>query len=593
MYVGGTFNNLQSILPNGKKGPKVTTELGLAVLKTNNNDNIDKTYDVPSPISYQVYGVPMLSYPFNFSVQGGNQTVQAITTSMQNGDGDDEMSVVIGGVIHHANDVFALRRSWSSDQKLILKNQSALIPPSRVSDDTYGVLELCPLGSFCPSNGVQVLCPNDWGIYCPGSDTLDDKNICPAGYYCEDPTQMKICPSRHFCRQGSMAPNPCFIFEICPTGSTKPDGSMYGVFIVIVLFLVIYFSRTCYFRVRNKKRRKRSKKKSALTSSLEYLVPRWRRDTTLGDVMSFVGLGVDEDEGEDEEENNDGIRSSNSSASLISTASARTNTSDVHVTISSPSIGVGSSKKNEDEPPLISRIKRIESYGDLIEAKEVTAAVRFQNICVTLDRPTAFQACTTSVSKILSSCCGAMKKKKDNETALLEHDEERKNKHKPKMILKNVSGNLRPYRLCGVMGPSGCGKTTLLSAIANRLHAPARMSKGEILLNNKRVHTKEGGLPLDVLGFVPQEDIMLRELTVRQVLWYSLLLKGNPRRMLKTCSLSLSLFFQFTTITTTRSDSYNHSPTYIHTYIYQLINPRHVRGKRGIHQQYTYRIGYL
>ena len=161
------------------------------------------------------------------------------------------------------------------------------------------------------------------------------------------------------------------------------------------------------------------------------------------------------------------------------------------------------------------------------------------------------------------------------------------------MILKNVSGNLRPYRLCGVMGPSGCGKTTLLSAIANRLHAPARMSKGEILLNNKRVHTKEGGLPLDVLGFVPQEDIMLRELTVRQVLWYSLLLKGNPRRMLKTCSLSLSLFFQFTTITTTRSDSYNHSPTYIHTYIYQLINPRHVRGKRGIHQQYTYRIGYL
>ena len=80
------------------------------------------------------------------------------------------------------------------------------------------------------------------------------------------------------------------------------------------------------------------------------------------------------------------------------------------------------------------------------------------------------------------------------------------------------------------MGPSGCGKTTLLSAIANRLHAPARMSGGDIFLNNERCNTKEGGLPLDVLGFVPQEDIMLRELTVRQVLWYSLLLKGNPKR---------------------------------------------------------------
>ena len=31
-------------------------------------------------------------------------------------------------------------------------------------------------------------------------------------------------------------------------------------------------------------------------------------------------------------------------------------------------------------------------------------------------------------------------------------------------------------------------------------------------------------------GFVPQEDIMLRELTVRQILWFSLLLKGNPKR---------------------------------------------------------------
>ena len=257
---------------------------------------------------------------------------------------------------------------------------------------------------------------------------------------------------------------------------------------------------------------------NALASSLEYLVPRWRRDTTLSDMMNFVGLDTTsdvEEEGED-----DGIRSSNSSASLLSTASNRTNMSDTQVIIT-PKVRSGSAT-NQDRPTR--RIKRIESYGDLIEVKSITAAVRFQNICVTLDRPTAFQSCASSIKN--SFLCAAKRKNKNvdsNDVPLLIEDQEKmKNKSKkdkPKMILKNVSGNLRPYRVCGVMGPSGCGKTTLLSAIANRLHAPARMSKGHIMLNGKKCETKEGGLPLDVLGFVPQEDIMLRELTVRQVLW--------------------------------------------------------------------------
>ena len=328
--------------------------------------------------AYQVFGVPVLPEPNNFTVLGNNETIQSIT-SIQHDDGS--ISMIIGGVVHDTNDIFSLTRTWSSDNRLILENKSALVP-SNESSGNYGVLELCPLGSFCPSNGVQVKCPDDWGIYCPGTDSLGKKSICPAGYYCPDPSTKKLCPSRHYCREGSMMPNPCFLFEVCPSGSSKPDGSMYGVFITIVLFVVLYSSRTFYFRVRNKKRKKRSKAKNALTSSLEYLVPRWRRDTTLSEsVMAFIGL--------ENEEEDSGMRSSNSSASLISTASTRTNTSDIHLTISPKS-----KEEKQDGPPLTSRIKRIESYGDLIEAKEITAAVRFQNVCVTLDRPTMFQSCT-------------------------------------------------------------------------------------------------------------------------------------------------------------------------------------------------------
>jgi ABC-type multidrug transport system ATPase subunit len=77
-------------------------------------------------------------------------------------------------------------------------------------------------------------------------------------------------------------------------------------------------------------------------------------------------------------------------------------------------------------------------------------------------------------------------------------------------VLHGVSGSFQSGKLVALMGPSGAGKTTLLNALAARVP----LSRGTVLLNNT--------LPLTaarrVFAFVPQEDVMIRQLTARAIL---------------------------------------------------------------------------
>eukprot|EP01117_Protostelium_nocturnum_P015602 TRINITY_DN6062_c1_g2_i2.p1 TRINITY_DN6062_c1_g2~~TRINITY_DN6062_c1_g2_i2.p1 ORF type:complete len:1280 (+),score=361.96 TRINITY_DN6062_c1_g2_i2:135-3974(+) len=78
-----------------------------------------------------------------------------------------------------------------------------------------------------------------------------------------------------------------------------------------------------------------------------------------------------------------------------------------------------------------------------------------------------------------------------------------------KVILNKVDGTFFAGRLTAIMGPSGSGKTTLLSAIM-----------GKVTGRTGNVYPKVRKCK-SVLGFVPQEDVMHRELTVRENLMFS------------------------------------------------------------------------
>ncbi|KAJ2998803.1 hypothetical protein HDV02_004043 [Globomyces sp. JEL0801] len=81
-------------------------------------------------------------------------------------------------------------------------------------------------------------------------------------------------------------------------------------------------------------------------------------------------------------------------------------------------------------------------------------------------------------------------------------------------ILRGISGSFKSGKMCAIMGPSGSGKTSLLSILLGHV----RPTTGEILVNGKHASLKEYSTEL---GFVPQDDVMYRNLSIREILQHS------------------------------------------------------------------------
>ncbi|MFW5872086.1 MAG: ATP-binding cassette domain-containing protein, partial [bacterium] len=70
--------------------------------------------------------------------------------------------------------------------------------------------------------------------------------------------------------------------------------------------------------------------------------------------------------------------------------------------------------------------------------------------------------------------------------------------------------------LVGIMGASGAGKTTLLNILCGN----EKPSKGEILVNGLNLHSEVEKLE-GVIGLIPQDDLLIEELTVFENLYYN------------------------------------------------------------------------
>ena len=74
-------------------------------------------------------------------------------------------------------------------------------------------------------------------------------------------------------------------------------------------------------------------------------------------------------------------------------------------------------------------------------------------------------------------------------------------------------------KLIGIMGASGSGKTTLLNVLTG-IYTP---TDGQVLINGIDLHKEKEKLE-GVLGYVPQDDLLIEELTVFENLYYNALL---------------------------------------------------------------------
>ena len=75
---------------------------------------------------------------------------------------------------------------------------------------------------------------------------------------------------------------------------------------------------------------------------------------------------------------------------------------------------------------------------------------------------------------------------------------------------------VKPKELIGLLGPSGAGKTTLMNA----LNGFVKPTSGKVLYNGVDLYQNLDAMK-STIGYVPQEDIMHRQLTVRHCLYYA------------------------------------------------------------------------
>ncbi|KAI9340587.1 hypothetical protein BDR26DRAFT_861433 [Obelidium mucronatum] len=83
-----------------------------------------------------------------------------------------------------------------------------------------------------------------------------------------------------------------------------------------------------------------------------------------------------------------------------------------------------------------------------------------------------------------------------------------------KEILKGVSGEIKSGRMTAIMGPSGAGKTTFMNVLMGKVSR----TDGSLRINNI---VAEMQTYRKIIGYVPQDDVMIGEMTVRENLLYS------------------------------------------------------------------------
>lgn len=91
--------------------------------------------------------------------------------------------------------------------------------------------------------------------------------------------------------------------------------------------------------------------------------------------------------------------------------------------------------------------------------------------------------------------------------------------------LDHVSFELTPG-IYGLLGPNGAGKTTIMNVLTGNIRADS----GEIRWNGQLI-SELGKQYLSLIGYVPQQQWMYEDFTVRDYLHYFSALKGIPKKL--------------------------------------------------------------
>ena len=117
---------------------------------------------------------------------------------------------------------------------------------------------------------------------------------------------------------------------------------------------------------------------------------------------------------------------------------------------------------------------------------------------------------------------GALQRRENQGNVMIQAVEVTVNTSDGKRLLDPISLTVYPSELVALMGPAGAGKTTFLKALNG--YTPAR--QGQVLFNGSDLY-RSYDLFRQQLGYVPQDDIVHPQLTVREALYFSTKLRTD------------------------------------------------------------------
>ncbi|GMH39179.1 hypothetical protein BSKO_07077 [Bryopsis sp. KO-2023] len=376
----------------------------------------------------------------------------------------------------------------------------------------------CPLGAHCvraksskppPAYGGS---SDDWcapyayktrGGKCGGADKWSMKpnsafpgvnweggsgNIyCPAGSFCGNTTTDPVpCPHNHHCRWGATTPTYCPPLVNCKGGTKMPQDNYLGLAFdagIFILLLVLWqASKLHKWMLRRMSARDRIKIQFGGSRAVCRVTTIARPETPPG-PSTPPSLPASQ------------------SGSLLRQMSTNLGRS-MHRMLASKSKSVNPNRQDA-------------VWADLVHSDDSDSSVESGDDNDNLDMPIIARRPTIGVFGEFSIDMDAVDEHAP--TISIEfYGLNLKLKSCAKCVLTAASGRLREARLTAIMGPSGAGKTSLLNALAGK--ASYGVLSGMVMVNGQEASLEKYK---QVMGFVPQDDIMHTDLTVEENLLFS------------------------------------------------------------------------
>eukprot|EP00040_Diaphanoeca_grandis_P035847 m.226409 g.226409 ORF g.226409 m.226409 type:complete len:1088 (-) comp33490_c0_seq1:114-3377(-) len=364
-----------------------------------------------------------------------------------------------------------------------------------VDDKLCVITDGCYEGHYCPwgQMPVDILFENDWwddvdctlsgseehdccyynesstlveckcspGFYCPNSTA--QPQYCFEGFYCPTPAEIYKCPKDHFCPMATVKAKKCAALDICPEGSVTPDRSFVIVAIGLVpLVLLVWWMLEQHLQGHMHNRpnshtyvqTERNKLESQKQAALDYYSEKHGHTGDDHSKHPAVSRLQYALDVHDKHHN----------------SSVRRRSVDIRH-VEETNMGTVQSAPMTSPTPSHSLLESPRRGSTRVKAKSVddidrVELIEFEGLGLTLTSGTT--------------------------------------------VMEGVCGTFESNRSCAIMGPSGAGKTTVINLISGKVHK----THGVVKVNGIQVDTLAPWK--GQIGFVPQDDVMHHELTVRQ-----------------------------------------------------------------------------